>query len=245
MAKRLGIIAQAYAQPLFAGLKNRRDNLFTLTPRSSAELALALRQHQLDGAFLSPIDYAKDYAMYRIVPEVAAVSRGESHAALLVFKDSARQIASVAVDPRSSSEIVLASVILAEKYDLHPTLIPVAGTLGEALGKADAAIVVGDTARTIDARAKAIDLVDEWDDITGLPFVHGFWVSRESAFERAELRAIIASLERPPTKDPLQPFDYLLGEEAAAGIDEFFRMAYFHQILDDITDVKFHRLEPG
>jgi chorismate dehydratase len=242
MAKRLGIIAQAYAQPLFAGLKNRRDGLFSLASRSPSELALSLRQHQLDGAFLSPIDYAKDYAMYRIVPEVAAVSRGESRTVLLLFKETARQITSIAVDPRSSSEIVLANVVLAEKYDLHPHLVPVAGTIDEALRRADAALIVGDAARLVDPSAKAIDLVDEWDDLTGLPFVHGFWVSRSEAFDPPELRAIIESLDPSPSEES---FDYLLDEEGISGIGEFFRLAYFHGILNDITDVKFHRLGPG
>lgn len=242
MAKRLGIIAQAYAQPLFAGLKNRRDGLFTLTSRSSSELALSLRQHQLDGAFLSPIDYAKDYAMYRIVPEVAAVSRGPSRAVLLLFNETARQISSIAVDPRSSSEIVLASIILAEKYDLRPQLVPQVGSTDEALRKADAALVAGDAAGGIGAGAKAIDLVDEWDDITGLPFVHGFWVSRTASFEQRELRAIIESLQSPASGEQ---FDYLLDEEATAGIGEFFRMAYFHGILNDIAEVNFHTLGPA
>lgn len=251
MAKRLGIIAQAYAQPLFVGLQNRRDGMFDLTVRAPSELALSLRQRQLDGAFLSPIDYAKDYAMYRIVPDAGVVSRNESGTVVLVFKKNMRSINTLAIDPRSSSEIVLASIILAEKYDLRPKLIPWSGTLDEALIKTDSALVVGDAVLTMSEHSNTIDLVDEWTDITELPFVHGVWVAREQAFSDDELRAIIKS-SQPSVKpelftnqappDYFEYFQYILDEESKSALAEFFRMAYFHGILNDITDVKFHSL---
>ncbi|MBI4810146.1 MAG: hypothetical protein HY800_01625, partial [Ignavibacteriales bacterium] len=124
MAKRLGIISHSYAQPLFKGLKQRDDKLFDLIEDSPTQLAIKLREKKLDGAFLSPIDYAKDYAMYRIVPEVGAVSEGETNNVLPFFKENIKKLETLAIDPRFSSEIVLANIILAEKYDTKPKLIP-------------------------------------------------------------------------------------------------------------------------
>ncbi|MBI5475784.1 MAG: hypothetical protein HY964_03500 [Ignavibacteriales bacterium] len=180
MAKRLGITAQTYAQPLFAGL--RGNNNFSLVTDSAAQLAIKLREKNLDGAFLSSIDYAKDYAMYRIIPKVAAVSAGESGSALLLFNENIRKIESLAVDPSSASEIVLASLILQEKYDARPKLIPTIADADTALRSSDAYLAVGDTALKYKDRTNKIDLVDEWTDLTGLPFVHGIWVSREDVF---------------------------------------------------------------
>lgn len=248
MAKRVGIPPETFALPLSVPLKNRRDDLFTITEQSPAELAIALRKHQLDGALLSPIDYAKDYAMYRIVPGVGIASSGESQTILLVFHESIRDITTIAVDPHFTSEIVLASIILAERYDSHPKIVPFSGTVETMMQSADCALVVGNAAIRLSNHSTKIDLVDEWSDMTDLPFVHGIWVSREQDLTVREMEAL--KYHDPPEKLPeeeirfLDPsyfayFQYDLNSEAVAGLIEFFRMAYFHGILNDITDVKF------
>jgi len=248
MAKRVGIPPEAFALPLAVPLKDRQDNLFTVTEQSPAELAIALRKHQLDGALLSPIDYAKDYAMYRIVPGVGIASSGESQTVLLVFHESLRDITTIAVDPHFTSEIVLASIILSERYDSHPKIVPFSGTVETMMQSADCALVVGNAAFRFSDHSTKIDLVDEWSDMTELPFVHGIWVSREQDLTVREMEALKYHL--PPEKLPEEEirsfdpsyfasFQYNLNGEAVAGISEFFRMAYFHGILNDITDVKF------
>lgn len=126
MVKRLGIIPYLFAQPLFYGLKKLGESPFDIVEESAEQLAIKLRLNELDGAFLSPIDYARDYSMYGIVPDVAATSTGESNSVLLFFKENTRQIKTLAFGPSSSSEIILASIILAEKYNTKVKLIPVA-----------------------------------------------------------------------------------------------------------------------
>lgn len=239
MPKRIGIVQHLYAQPLFKGLSD--NPIFTTVRDSSTQLAIKLRQKELDGAFLSPIEYAKDYAMYRIIPKVAAVSEGESNSVILLFRENLRKIGTVAVNPGSSSEIVLASIIMAEKYDLRVQLVPFDGSIDRALTKADAYLASGDAAIDLRDRANKLDLVDEWSDITGLPFVHGIWVSRENALTPDELKIIIETGEQRTANNP-QEFWYDLSDEASTALTEFFRMAYYHGILDDIPDVKFFPL---
>jgi predicted solute-binding protein len=241
VAKRLGIIAQTYAQPLFAGLKENKH--FSLDTGLPAQLAIKLREKNLDGAFLSPIDYAKDYAMYRIIPKVAAVSTGESGSALLLFNENIRKIESLAVDPSSASEIVLASLILQEKYDARPKLIPTIADADTALRLSDAYLAVGDTALKYKDRTNKIDLVDEWTDLTGLPFVHGVWVSREDILTGEEMKMIIDSVRLyDQDKNSGSHFQFELTDQISESLTEFFRLAYYHGILQDITDVKFFHL---
>ena len=66
MRKRIGIVTHRYAQPLFYALKKLPEKEFSLIEDIPARLAILLRQNNLDGAFLSPFDYAKDYQTYRI-----------------------------------------------------------------------------------------------------------------------------------------------------------------------------------
>ncbi|MDI6766430.1 MAG: hypothetical protein QME52_06370 [Bacteroidota bacterium] len=260
MAKRLGIIPHLFAQPLFYGLKNLEESPFDIVEESALQLAIKLRLKELDGAFLSPIDYARDYSKYRIVPDVAAISVGESNSVLLCFKENTRQIKTLAFEPSSSSEIVLASIILAEKYNIKTQLIPVAASIDQAMMQADAYLVpqesltTGDTAHRIKERTLKIDLVDEWFDITELPFVHGFWAARENALTPDEMKFLIEcgkhgtdNLEKimeSNLSEQLIHFRYNLDEEAKISLTEFFRMAYYHGILQDIPEVKFFSQNP-
>jgi chorismate dehydratase len=140
--------------------------------------------------------------------------------------------------------------VLKEKYDIAPQLVPVNASLEIALGKADAALLVGDASVAWQGRINKIDLVDEWMDLTGLPFVHGIWAAREDALSAGEIDMIVesgrkgsSSIGREYDGDRqlyLQDFRYELDDEIIQGLTEFFRMAYYHGILKDIPEIRFH-----
>lgn len=249
MPKRLGIIPHLYAQPLFEGLRgavNAKEIDVELVEDVPARLAIQLREEKLHGAFLSPIDYAKENTNYKILPNLGVSSEGESGTAYLIFKEHLNRIRSVAVDPGYSSEIVLAHIILAEKYDTPPQFVPMKSTVEESLSKADALLVVSTSSQSQYAASSKLDLVDEWMDLTGLPYVHGFWVSREGALSPHETQVIARQSASASTLEGellshasyLLNFQYDLNENALAGLAEFFRMAYYYGILKDIPDVK-------
>ena len=251
MLKRLGIIDHLYARPLFRGLAEPRDGpRFDLVRDVPAQLARKLRQRHLDGAFLSPIDYARDYSLYGIIPKCLVASAVETSTVALFFKEHIREIRTVAVDATSASEVVLAHLILREKYDITPRILPIDAPLEAALGQADAALVVGDACRAKRGVRNKIDLIDEWEDLTGLPFALGLWVARDGALAPKEMNAIIRSASRGAAaiekvaegeeRDYLSSFVYEQTEEVLQGLTEFFRMAYYHGILPDIPELTFH-----
>ena len=202
---------------------------------------------------MSPIDYAKDYSMYRIVPEVAAISEGESGAIMLFFNENLARINTLAVHPENVSEIVLASIVLSEKFDIKPKIIPIIQGIEAGLQQADAFLAVGDEAHNSKDRTNKMDLVDEWKDITDLPYVHGVWVAREDALTKEEIKSLIemgknsASMlnenSAVESQDSLMQFRYDLDENASSSLTEFFRMAYYHGILKDLPDVKFFHMD--
>jgi predicted solute-binding protein len=255
--KRLGIISDRFAQPLYNLL--RKEKKFLLLEDNPAELAIKLRHKELDGAFLSPIDYAKDYAMYRLIPQIAVASRGDSGATLLIFKEDTRMFKKIGVDPSHKSEIVLASIILSEKYEVHPQIIPTNAGLECLNQNVDACLVCGDAVMNLKDHRNKLDLVDEWQDISELPFVHGFWVTREGALTKEEIDSIIRSGEEGTAqvehsietdgRGESSLFSYTFGEIEIQAVSEFFRMAYYHGILEDIPEVRFtsppHPLSPS
>lgn len=240
--KRLGITPFRHVRPVANLLRQRAGAAFELVEDFPSQLALKLREHRLDGALLSPIDFAREYQMYRLVPRVAIVSRGASNESLLFFHEGSRKISTIAVDPRFTSEVVLAHLVLVEKFETHPKIVPTIGTLTEMLQKADAALVTGDQLPEAHDQINRLDLVEEWEDITDLPFVHGVWVTREGVLTEPELRLIsnavpVDGSEESANQSP--HFRYNFDDEAVDGMIEFFRIAYYHGVLRDIPEVRF------
>jgi predicted solute-binding protein len=255
--KLLGVPHHVYTHPLWWLLKDHSG--FQIQPDDPAHLAIQLRRQHLHGALLSPIDYARDYAVYRIIPHVAVSSRGKSNTILLTFAKGLRSIRTIAVHPASASEIVLTHVVLAEKYDIHPTFVPIASDTPQP--QTDARLFVGDPISFRDV-TDAIDIVDEWTDMSNLPYVHSLWVSRPDALTASEIAAIVDAgktggasfmdvISRSLTAQAIpagsyeeffSSFAYSLDEEEVSGLTEFLRMAYYHGILNDIADVKMHTM---
>ncbi len=253
MAKRLGIIPSLFARPLFHLFAKGNDALpeFLITEDIPAHLAIKLREKSLDAAFLSPVDYARDYAMYALIPGTCVAAENGAMSAILIFKENLRKISTLAVSPTSSSEIVLADIVCAERFDGMPVIVPYQGSPADGLRKADAVLCTGDTALAESGRTSKLDLAEEWSDMTGLPFVHGVWVTRRNGLTRGEAesiesvsrRSIDAFMPDEAERAYLRNFRYILDERSRSGLTEFFRMAYYYGILGDLPDIRFVSFE--
>lgn len=255
LPKVLGVPQYGYARPLWLGLRSRPE--FSFVEDVPAQLAIKLRGRALTAALLSPIDYARDYAMYRIAPGAGISSNRHSRTVLLYFNKGLKEVRTIAASPASSSEIVLAEIIFAEVFNLRPAIVPMYGSCNEMLQKADAALVIDSESLLAGEDVEALDLVDEWSDISGLPYVHHIWVCREGDLATGEMRLLAEGARQWKTrldevrenrdKEAIEAyferFSFALANDALDGLMEFLRMAYYHGILEDVPDVKVHRLE--
>ncbi len=253
--KNLGIIQDLYSVPLFYKLKENVDK-FNLISDSQVNIARMLREDNLHAAFLSPISYAKDHPHYVLIPDLAISSEGNSNVICLYFRPNLKDIKTIATDLKNSSEMVLAKLILMEKYSFNPTFIPAENNLENMLEKADAALIIGDYNLKLSQHKNKLDLVDEWSDMMELPYVHGVWATRKNNLSNDEVNLIvkaaeygaehlteIASIYYPESKDEviefLAAFTYKLDEYSKNGFIEFIRMAYYYNIIEDLPDFEF------
>ncbi len=254
--KKLGIIDSFYAEPLFHGLKDRNDT-FDLITGSPIQISKMLREKKLDAAFLSPIDYTKGYEEYTIVRDVCVASEGTSRTISLYFNEGLHNISTIATDLTTISEMVLAKIVMIEKYSTVPQFIATTGDMNEMLKKADAALIVGNPNLELHPNYnKKIDLVDEWTDITELPYVHGIWVTNEGQLLKSEVDILIkaahfgashlseianlqSQFQHQDLVEYLSAFSYVLDEINEASLVEFIRMTYYHEIIEDHPDIKF------
>jgi chorismate dehydratase len=259
--KRLGLPNHLYCDPL-RGSPGRMGR-FDWIREVSARNAIRMRERMLDAAFLTPIDYARESSLYYIVPRVVVASQKGDRSVSLHFRGGVKKIATVAIDPSSVSEIILAQIILAEQFDIHPQFVPYQGTLEEALAKADAALILGDDSiRLAQNKKDFLDLVEEWTDLTGLPYVHGFWTGREHALTADEISGLqqqcadglelideiaataprehhLGSLTHSDIRDYLSGLTYEFADDVEEGLKEFFRYAFYHAILPDVPELQY------
>jgi len=261
----LAVSEALYLKPLLQGLSGSSSpfDLHTDIPAQNA-LKLSKRDENTRCAFLSPIDYARHGGEYCIVPGIGVSSRNRTGTIQLFMNSEITSVRRVAVDIRVTSEIILAKIILTEKFR---NLAAQEGTIQflamlpdvEAmLNKADAALVVN-LAPSIGSDRFALDLVEEWNDLTNLPYVHGFWVSHDESLPRSDLHALVQAkrkgltlldaiaedsalelkLSRDVCKAYLSAFSYELNDAEQEGISEFLRYAYYHGVIGDIPELNF------
>ena len=118
------------------------------------------------------------------VPGTGIACRGAVRSILLISKLPIAQIRTLAADTSSRTSVMLARVILAERYGCMPQLIPQPPELKSMLGAADAALIIGDPALYLDPSTlpfHVLDLGQEWQALTGLPMVFAVWAGRAEA----------------------------------------------------------------
>ena len=246
--KAVGIPPHYYCAPVAAGLVDQGS--YELRVTAPALLAVQLRRRSLHAGFLTPSDYARDSSDYHVVPNAAVVSDSPFGPVSLHFRGGAHTISTLAADPSSSAEIVLARIILAEEFDSFPVLVPVRGSLDEMLALADAALLVGDTSRTEhDLRKDTVDLVEAWHELTELPYVYGFWCGREHSLSEVDVLNIQGVHTRvheslyqrtsDTEREPIEHFAYLFPGAAEDAVREFFHYAFYHGILQDVPDLTY------
>jgi chorismate dehydratase len=202
----------------------------------------------------------------RIIPDIAIGSRGPVRSILLVSKVPIKQIRTVAADAGSRTSVALARVLLRKWFGGGRLFTSMEPKLSIMLHHCDAALIIGDPALTLDrSRYLCYDLAQEWNRLTGKPFVFAFWAVRGAAlgdvpagmdlvriFQQSRDRGLenIDSLAREwAPRVGLTPaevrtyltqnIDYTLGVEQIEGLELFFRYAVEQGVLAAAKPLEF------
>ena len=213
--------------PLVWGLERSPDaglrEMFDLSYALPSECSDRLAAGTADIGILPVIEMARQKLEYFRGTGIAC--HGPVRSILLISKVPLRQIRTLSTDAGSRSSVMLARVILAEKYGVEPRLQPHPADLAAMLGEADAALVIGDPALRLDPAKlpfETLDLGGEWNAMTGLPMVFAVWAGRKEAMFDRYQRAFTAScrygIEHAAEIAREQP--------AARGIDEALAHTY-------------------
>ncbi len=130
------------------------------------------------------------------LPDVGIACRGAVRSILLISRVPLREIRTLAADVSSRSSVMLARIILAERYGVTPAMVTMPPLLDEMLGAADAALIIGDPALRIQPESlpwEVLDLGAEWMALTGLPMVFAVWAGKRRFVTEEAREVFLAS----------------------------------------------------
>ncbi|MBZ5698553.1 MAG: menaquinone biosynthesis protein [Acidobacteriia bacterium] len=204
---RISIVEFLNTAPLVWGftdgpLVGRYDLSFAV-PSQCAE---DLRTGRADVGIIPAIEYQR---MENVValPGMAVAAKNEVRSILVISKVPIEQARSFALDTNSRSSVGLVRLLCQRLWKIAPEFIDLAPDPDEMLGRADAALIIGDPALRLRLQVDALegkapqgeaccdgdsgefpvkdvetlfvyDVAQQWREMTGLPCVLAIWVAR-------------------------------------------------------------------
>src|SRR5690349_8582885 len=183
---RVGHIQFLNCLPIYWGLMRSGALLdVDLHKDSPDRLSAALVAGDLDIGPISLVEYLRHADELLLLPDLAVGSDGPVLSVNLI---STRPLAEldgrpVALGSTSRTGVLLAQMLLAERYAAEPRYFRCPPELNQMLLEADAAVLIGDPAlrALYEAPRSGLDVVDlaqAWREWTGLPMVFAVWAVR-------------------------------------------------------------------
>ena len=125
-----------------------------------------------------------------VVAEVGIACFGAVRSILLFSRVPWRSVRTLAADASSRTSVQLARIILHEQFAAEPKILEHEPVLEDMLARADAALVIGDPALTLNASElpyECLDLGEEWQRLTALPMVFAAWASKHDQSSMAAI----------------------------------------------------------
>jgi predicted solute-binding protein len=223
-----------------AGPDDGRE-VFDLRFALPSECADQLASGEADIGIVPVIEMARQGLDYFRGTGIAC--RGPVRSILLVSKVPFKDIRTLATDSGSRTSVVLARIILSEKFGAEPRLLSRPADLAAMLGEADAALLIGDPALRLDPATlpfEVLDLGEEWTALTGLPMVFAVWSARNELIQERYARALVQSCRYGCARVD----DIVTVEAAARGVSEDLARQYLtRHIAFELTERDYAGLE--
>jgi chorismate dehydratase len=183
---RVGHIQFLNCLPIYWGLMRSGALIDVELRKDSPErLSAALVAGDLDIGPITLVEYLRHADELLILPDLAVGSDGPVLSVNMVATRPLTELdgARVALGSTSRTGVLLAQMLLAQRYGVRPDYFTCPPDLTQMLLEADAGVLIGDVA--LRARYEApergltvTDLGEQWRDWTGLPMVFAVWAVR-------------------------------------------------------------------
>ncbi len=249
----VGCVSYLNSKPLIDPLVDRPDvEVHFAVP---ARLMDLLAARQVDAALMPIVDYQSCPVPVVLSPGGAICCDGPTLTVRIFSKVPPTEISELYADTDSHTSVILAQLILRELYHRRPTLIP-ANMYEPPPAKAQTLLLIGD--KVVNGAPPhadypyQLDLGEQWELLTHLPFVFAMWMMPADS-ANADLAALLAEAREKGGKitDHLvakyaqekhwppelarryftEYLQYAVTPRCRLGIEKFFELAAQHQLL--------------
>ncbi len=197
---RVSVVKYLNTAPLVWGMLHGAQRAqFELSFTVPAQCAEALRHGAVDAGIIPAIEY-QTIPNLKVIPGIAIAARERVASVLLVSRVPVAEVRQVALDASSRTGATLVKILFAKLWQQQPSYGTQELNLEAMLAAADAALLIGDPALQFllgspERRGKLFvyDLAEEWQRLTGQPFVFAFWAVRAEKAPEAVVEAFVAS----------------------------------------------------
>ena len=177
MTHSLGCVSFLNSKPLIDSLVNRPDvHVHFAVP---SQLLSLVENDICSTALMSVVDFQTSRVPLMLLPAGMIGSDGPTLTVRVYSRVRPGSIRMLHGDTDSHTSILLAQVILRERYGVHPAVVP----LDTGTAQPESLLLIGDKVVTASPDAALypyqLDLGEEWKKLTGLPFVFAMWMMRK------------------------------------------------------------------
>ena len=196
---RLGKVDYLNCLPVYYGIERGIIPIdVDLFPGPPTELNKKFMSGELDITPISSIEYARNPQQCVILPNMSISADGRVTSILLFSKVPIEKLdgRTVTITTSSATSVAMLKILMEKYWKLNVKYHPLQPDLVSMMGRADAALLIGDDA----LRAKSnsdeqglftYDLGTAWKEYTGLPMVYALWVIKSSFLaNHEEIRSI-------------------------------------------------------
>lgn len=240
---RVSVVSYTNSRPFIYGLQHASADL---NAEISYDIPADCAQKLIDGQVdigLVPVVTLLSLNYWEIISAYCIGANGPVHSVYVFAEKPISEIKQLQLDPQSRTSNLLARVLLKNFWKAEPELIINADDYAHSTDKNVGYVQIGD--RTFGQQNKhvfAYDLAEEWQKMTGLPFVFAAWVANEVINDDFKNRftdclrygldhraEVIASI--PPhagfdiEKYLMQYIDYILDGDKREALELFLKLA--------------------
>jgi chorismate dehydratase len=196
---RLGRIPWINCYPVYGAIDRGLVSMpAELVSGTASELNDLVATGALHVSAVSAVEYARNAALYHLLPDLAITCDGPVHSVALFSKRPVEELtgSTVLLSASSRTSVLLLELLCRHRWGVRPQFATARAEAPDLTTLAglphEAVLVIGDAALhlwTQSAYPIRRDLGEEWKQWTGLPFVFAVWAARRDA-ATAGVRAI-------------------------------------------------------
>ncbi len=245
-------------QPLIDAFSGEQSQGLTVHPLSVEDVQWRFENVDADLALASPLLFVKRESDLVLLQGACVAAVGATTESILIFNSDLREFGTIGYYGNDDIDVMLARIVMIEKYGMSPKFVPVRGHLREALAAMDAVLLRNPDDLPSSETMGTIDMYDEWFDLTELPFVREVvigWEQRvdaelDNAIARAghavDAQTIEAVQSEIRGRMALTVFEtvpghhrYQFNDVVLDGLMRFFTFAFSHGLRENIPTFQF------